>query len=142
MPLGALVQVKLWIAGLVFSAIGGAIGTGFFLYALRGAMSLGAKPKPSVPRVPPWVTGIVERVVFCTLVGLDVPGAATAMMAWLALKARHELESEGHGVKSEGSAIRFYCSARGLSFYALCCPRRHGVSRKPMVEVHRRHLTN
>ncbi len=86
MPLGALVQVKLWIAGLVFSAIGGAICTGFFLYALRGAMSLGPKPKPSVPRVPPWVTGIVERVVFCTLVGLDVPGAATAMMGWLALK--------------------------------------------------------
>ena len=30
MPLGALVQVKLWVAGLVFSAIGGLIATWFF----------------------------------------------------------------------------------------------------------------
>jgi hypothetical protein len=81
------VEVKQWIAGLTFAVIVGAIVTALFLYSLRGVMGLGPKPKkPAYERVPPWITGVVERLVFATLVGLNVPGAATAMMGWLALK--------------------------------------------------------
>jgi hypothetical protein len=84
---GTPVELKQWIAGLTFAVIVGAIVTPLFLYALRGAMGLGPKPKKSsYERVPPWVTGVVERAVFGVLVGLNVPGAATAMMGWLALK--------------------------------------------------------
>src|SRR5206468_10617167 len=47
---------------------------------------LGEKPKEDIKRVPPWLTGAVERLAFAVFVGLELPGAATAMMGWLAIK--------------------------------------------------------
>jgi hypothetical protein len=75
-----------WVAGLSFALIAGGIVVWLFLYALRGFIGLGDKPKPKTKRVPPWLTGFVERFVFAVLVGLDTAGAATAMMGWLAIK--------------------------------------------------------
>jgi hypothetical protein len=84
---GAPVELKQWIVGLALAVVVGAVVTPLFLYSLRGAMGLGSKPKKSsYERVPPWVTGVVERTIFAVLVGLNVPSAATAMMGWLALK--------------------------------------------------------
>jgi len=78
--------VTQWVAGLSFALFAGGIVVWLFLYPVRGFMGLGDKPKPKIKRVPPWLTGFVERFVFAILVGLDLPGAATAMMGWLAIK--------------------------------------------------------
>ena len=77
-----------WIVGLLFSLIGGAAFTWAFLKALRSW--LGTPVKPKLPRgsrgVPSWLTGVTERLFFTVLVGLEVSGAPTAMIGWLALK--------------------------------------------------------
>ena len=78
--------VAQWSIGLAFAVLVGGIVVPTFLHAVRGLMGVGDKPKPKIKRVPPWLTGIVERFVFAVLVGLDVPGSATAMMGWLAIK--------------------------------------------------------
>ena len=80
-------EAKLWIVGLLFAVVVGGIGTGIFLYTVRGVLGLGAKPEDKrIERVPPWLTGAVERLVFAVLVGLEIAGTAPAMMGWLAIK--------------------------------------------------------
>lgn len=79
-------EIKRWIAGLLFAVVIGGIVVPGFLYSVRGLLGLGDKPKQKTKRVPPWLTGIVERFVFTVLVGLEIAGAATAMMGWLAIK--------------------------------------------------------
>jgi hypothetical protein len=76
-----------WIVGLFVSMIGGHFVTAIFLKRLRNWMELPDKPfeQPS-KEVPPSLTGGVERLFFTTLVGANVDGFPTAMMAWLALK--------------------------------------------------------
>src|SRR6476646_4511744 len=79
-------EVKRWIAGLLLALVGGSIVVQLFLYSVRRMLGLGKKPKESIKRVPPWLTGAVERLAFTVFVGLELPGAATAMMGWLAIK--------------------------------------------------------
>jgi len=83
------VEAKYWLYGLFFSVIVGGAVTALFLYALRGVLGLGDKPKlkeKTIKRVPPWFTGAVERFVFTVLVAAGVAGVVPAMMGWLALK--------------------------------------------------------
>lgn len=64
-------EIKYWTFGLFLSIVIGGAVTGAFLYTLRGVLGLGEKPKPkgkSIKRVPPWLTGAVERMVFTVLV--------------------------------------------------------------------------
>jgi hypothetical protein len=103
-------DVKHWVVGLLFAVVVGGIVTSLFLYALHGVLGLGSKPKEKIKRVPPWLTGVVERFVFTVFVGLGVAGATTAMMGWLAIKLatnwnRKDMES--------------LASARPFSFSAL-----------------------
>src|SRR2546428_461340 len=79
-------EVKRWIAGLLFALVGGSIVVPLFLYSVRGMLGLGEKPKENIKRVPPWLTGAVERLAFAVFVGLELRGTATAMMGWLAIK--------------------------------------------------------
>lgn len=79
-------ETKQWVAGLLFAVIVGGVVTPLFLYTVRGLLGLGSKPKENIKRVPPWLTGFVERFVFTVLVGLEVAGAATAMIGWLGIK--------------------------------------------------------
>ena len=75
--------------GLIFSIVIGGIATPIFLYAVRGLLGLGDKPNPKgneIKRVPPWLTGLTERLVFTILIALQITGTAPAMIAWLALK--------------------------------------------------------
>jgi hypothetical protein len=78
-------EVKRWLIGLFVAVVVGSVVVSLFLYFVRGLIGIGDKPKPQIKRVPPWLTGFVERFVFAVLIGLDVPGSATAMMGWLAL---------------------------------------------------------
>lgn len=77
-----------WVIGLLFSLLGGGVACWAFLKTLR--LWLGVPPKPRLTEgskgVPPWLTGVVERLFFTVLVGLEVSGAPTAMVGWLALK--------------------------------------------------------
>ena len=85
-PMHICDEVKRWLIGLFVAIVVGGVVVRLFLYFVRGLIKIGDKPKPQIKRVPPWVTGFVERFVFAVLIGLDVPGSATAMMGWLALK--------------------------------------------------------
>jgi hypothetical protein len=80
------VEVKRWIAGLLFASVVGGIVVRLFLYSVRRMLGLGEKPKKDIKRVYPWLTGAVERLAFTVFIGLELPDATTAMMAWLALK--------------------------------------------------------
>jgi hypothetical protein len=77
-------DTKHWLIGLTFSIVGGCFATWLFLKLLRKAMGLDQKPKSG--GVPPWLTGMIERLFFSTLVAFNVAGIAAAMIGWIALK--------------------------------------------------------
>lgn len=54
-----------------------------FVARLRGASRV---KKPSPPRVPPEVTGIVERYLAFSVVALDLDSAGTILVAWMGAK--------------------------------------------------------
>jgi hypothetical protein len=61
-------SVKSWVCGLFVAVVVGWFVTAVFLYALRGVLGLGRKPgATSAIRVPPSLTGVVERLVFAWL---------------------------------------------------------------------------
>jgi hypothetical protein len=77
------------LAGLALSRLGGGIFAHVILWALRKYQGLGEKPKRSEGepnRVPPWLTGVTERLFFTIIVAFDISGAATAMIGWITLK--------------------------------------------------------
>jgi hypothetical protein len=83
-----LLDVRYWVLGLGFAVLVGGIVTSLFVWLLRawtGAPKATASAEEG-RSVPPWLTGVVERLFFAVLVGLSVPGAPAAMMGWLALK--------------------------------------------------------
>ncbi|VVP26484.1 hypothetical protein PS862_04133 [Pseudomonas fluorescens] len=77
-----------WVIGLMLSLVGGGIVCWIFLKALR--WWLGDSPKPRLSEgskgVPPWITGVIERLFFTILIGLEVSAGPTAMIGWLGLK--------------------------------------------------------
>lgn len=77
-----------WILGLGFSLLVGHFAVEHFLRRLRKYMALGDKPALPDPlkRVPPWLTGGLERLFFTLLVAFNVSGTPAAMVGWLALK--------------------------------------------------------
>jgi len=78
-----------WAVGLFVSLIVGHFVVGLFLSRLRRKLGLGEKPRThdiAIARVPPWLTGAIERLFFTVLVGSNVSGVPTAMIGWLALK--------------------------------------------------------
>jgi len=78
----------MWIVGVGFALIAGHFGTEYFLRIVRQRVDLGEMSfdDPSRVRVPPWITGIVERTFFVVAVGVELSGVGTAMIGWLALK--------------------------------------------------------
>jgi len=77
-----------WILGLGFSLVVGHFAVDYFLRELRKYMQLGDRPALAggMNRVPPWLTGGLERLFFTLLVAFGVSGTSTAMIGWLALK--------------------------------------------------------
>lgn len=77
------------LRGLFVALGGGYLAVEVTLRALYRYQGLTAKPMRAANeprRVPPWLTGVIERGFFTVLVAYDVSGAATAMMAWMGLK--------------------------------------------------------
>jgi sterol desaturase/sphingolipid hydroxylase (fatty acid hydroxylase superfamily) len=80
-------SVESWTLGLLVAIVGGLIVTAAFHWLLGRYLRLPPKDKlRQVRRVPASLTGIVERLFFAVLVGFQVSGAPTAMIAWIALK--------------------------------------------------------
>src|SRR3989442_1456443 len=87
-------RIVYWLVGLIW-----ALGVGHFvtkfvvtrLGACLGAARPAAGDSSTPPwslgiGVPPWLTGIIERLFFTVAVAFDLSGVATAMMAWMAIK--------------------------------------------------------
>jgi hypothetical protein len=76
-----------WIIGLFISIGLGTIVTGLFLGLLRGWMGVSkALLKGTDQEVPSWMTGVIERLFFTILVGVDTPAVPAYMLTWLGLK--------------------------------------------------------
>ena len=78
-----------WIVGLFVSLALGHVVVATFLGRLRRRLGLGSKPQThdiAIARVPPWLTGVVERLFFTLLIAAGLTGVPTAMVGWLALK--------------------------------------------------------
>lgn len=90
----------LWATGFAVALLLGQLMTWIFLRILRSWMGTPEKaPQALAKRVPPWLTGTIERLFFTVLVGTNVDGFPTAMMAWLALKLAsnwNHRDVEGH----------------------------------------------
>lgn len=76
-----------WVVGLFVALVVGHLVTKCFLEYLRDWMGYSKETlSASQRRVPPGLTGFIERLLFTTFVGAGVEGYPTAMIAWLALK--------------------------------------------------------
>lgn len=78
--------MKMFLLGALVALAGGGLAAAVFIFAARKLIGLSEKPVADVKRVPPWLTGIVERSFFYLLTVLNVQNLPTAMMAWLGLK--------------------------------------------------------
>ena len=107
-------DAKNWILGLIFSTIGGFLGTFLFLCTLKKAISLPDKPNPEKKRVPAWLTGVVERLFFSLLIGLNIAGTPPAMVGWIALKLATNWNSDEWKNLSRRRAFAFSALLAGL----------------------------
>ncbi len=79
-----------WTLGMAFSAIVGAFTTWAFVTLLRAYLSFAVNPlergSREIKRIPPALTGVLERLFFTAIVGLNLSGAAIAMIGWITVK--------------------------------------------------------
>ena len=77
-----------WIVGLLLSLVVGGVASWAFLKVLRWWLGVPSKLRlaDGSRGIPPWLTGVIERLFFTVLVGLAISGAPAAMIGWLALK--------------------------------------------------------
>ena len=109
--------MKEWAIGLLFSLFVGWIVTWLFLKVL--GYWLGTSPKSRLSsaskEVPPWLTGAIARLFLTVLIGLEVSGASTLVVGWLALNW-HVLQDIT--VASFNSIPQAVCSALGRRYAA------------------------
>jgi hypothetical protein len=115
-----------WLfVGIVFSIFGGGIVCRLFDKAIRASIKV---PKPAFREssgVPAWLTGMIERIFFASLVWLNAAGYATGMVGWLAAKMAiswtwPELEREELlAGKSEAEIFTLYNNMRASRLISL-----------------------
>jgi hypothetical protein len=81
-------MAKAWGLGFLFSLVLGGIVTWVFVALLRWWMGTPPKAlfKKGAKAVPAVLTGLMERLFFTVLVGLDTPAVPAYMLTWLGLK--------------------------------------------------------
>ena len=96
---------RVWIVGYLVSLVVGGLLVWAFLAIARRLLQIERKPESGSARVPPALTGIVERLFFTTLVAFNASSVATAMIGWLALKLatnwNHPAWKEKVGVRTQ-----------------------------------------
>ena len=109
------ITVPIWVIGLSISLILGQLLTWSFLKVLRFQMAI-AEESPEVlrKRVPPWLTGAIERLFFTVLVGANVDGFPTAMIGWLALKLATNWNHKDVEKETNGRAFAFSALLAGI----------------------------
>jgi hypothetical protein len=75
-----------FLLGLGVALVGGGVAAWAFSSATALLLKLPSKSVSLVQRMPPWLTGLVERGFFVLLVATQVEGVPEAMIGWLALK--------------------------------------------------------
>lgn len=86
-----------WTVGLIVSLGVGWLFTGCFLKGLQNYIerrsllqalqaSIRARPKEEGEKVPPSLTGLIERLFFTMMVATDISGTAVAMITWIFAK--------------------------------------------------------
>ena len=106
-----------WAVGLFVSLGVGHVAVAIFLRVLRRRLGLGDKPRThdiAVARVPPWLTGMIERLFFSVLIGAGVSGVPTAMIGWLALKFATNWNHPGWKEVSTSRTFAFSALLGGL----------------------------
>jgi hypothetical protein len=106
-----------WILGLLFSLLAGHFGTQYFKDWLRSRINLDEKTalsETNSKRIPPEVTGLVERSFFTIVVGVNLTGASTAMIGWLALKMATNWNHPDWKDKPEARSFAFSALLSGL----------------------------
>ncbi len=106
-----------WLIGLLTSLGVGHLVVDGFLRSLRRRSGLGDKPVAhdiAVPRVAPWLTGLVERLFFTILVASGASGVPTAMVGWLGLKLATNWNHPGWKELSTSRAFAFSGLLAGL----------------------------
>jgi hypothetical protein len=97
---------------LTVSLVFGTIATAVFYEGLRCRIDY--PPDPTLPSIPSWLTGFVERFVFTAAIGLtnsaEAPITPVAMLAWLGLKMAagwtRRVEIKGPKPTAEGEERR------------------------------------
>ncbi|MDP2787225.1 MAG: hypothetical protein Q8O79_04020 [Pseudomonadota bacterium] len=74
------------LLGLGIALLGGGVAAWVFSAITVFLLKLPPKSASSVKRIPPWLTGLVERSFFVVLVATRVEGVPEAMIGWLAIK--------------------------------------------------------
>ena len=108
-----------WALGLTLSLGVGWYVTEAFLTQLRENFKV---KKPNAEKcVPPWLTGLVERSFFTVAVALNLSGATTAMVGWVAVKmASHWTRpSARHGPNSRFLVFSGLLAGLVSMFFAL-----------------------
>jgi len=74
-----------WVFGFLLATVVGGVATHLFLSTLRKNIAP-TQATLDRPRVPGWITGIVERSFFFLLIAFNISGVPTAMVGWIAIK--------------------------------------------------------
>jgi len=77
-----------FLLGLGIALLGGGIAAWIFSATSIWFFDLPSKSKKALNRIPPWLTGLVERSFFVTLIAnsVNLDGIPEAMIGWLAIK--------------------------------------------------------
>lgn len=108
-----------FLLGLAIALIGGGFAAWAFSAVTSSLLKLPPKSSSTVARIPPWLTGLVERSFFVILVATQVEGIPEAMIGWLAIKLAvnwQKLDSEKNPDAQTRGLLALLCGAISLAF--------------------------
>lgn len=105
-----------FLLGLAVALIGGGFAAWAFSAVTSSLLQLPQKPSSTVARIPPWLTGLVERSFFVILVATQVEGIPEAMIGWLAIKLAINWQKLDHPDAQTRGLLALLCGAISLAF--------------------------